>query len=116
MKDIRFMAFLVTGSLVVSALALADVDKKTERVWKAKCASCHGQAGKGDTEKGQQMKVDDMTTAAFQAKSDDDWKKAILNGVHTEKAGVKQDMPGFKDELTPDQVNAVTAYIRTFKT
>jgi mono/diheme cytochrome c family protein len=116
MKNISLMASIVTGSLVVSALALADVDKKTERVWKAKCASCHGQTGKGDTEKGQQMKVDDMTTAAFQAKSDDDWKKAITNGVHTEKAGVKQDMPSFKDELTPDQLNAVTAYIRTFKT
>jgi mono/diheme cytochrome c family protein len=115
MKNIRFMASIVASSLVVSGLALADVDKKTERLWKAKCASCHGQEGKGDTEKGQQMKVDDMSTAAVQAKSDDDLKKAILNGVHTEKAGVKQDMPGFKDELTPDQVTAVTAYIRTFK-
>jgi len=42
-------------------------------------------------------------------------KKAILNGVHTEKGGVKQDMNGFKDELTPDQVNALIAYIRTLK-
>ena len=116
MRNTRLMAAAVTGSLVVSTLAMAEVDKKTERVWKAKCASCHGQTGKGDTEQGQKMKVDDMTTAAFQAKSEDDWKKAILNGVHTEKAGVKQDMPGFKDALTPDQVNAMTAYIHTFKT
>jgi cytochrome c553 len=51
---------------------LAQADKKLERAWKAKCASCHGQAGKGDTEKGQQMKIADMTTAEFQAKKDDE--------------------------------------------
>jgi mono/diheme cytochrome c family protein len=115
MKNIRFMASILGGSLVLSASALADVDKKTERLWKAKCAACHGPEGKGDTEKGQQMKIEDMTTAAYQAKTDDELKKAILNGVHTEKGGVKQDMTGFKDDLTPDQVNALIAYIRTLK-
>jgi mono/diheme cytochrome c family protein len=115
MRSIRFVAPVVVGLLFFSVSAQAEVDKKTERTWKAKCASCHGQTGKGDAEKGQQMKVSDMSTAAVQAKSDADLNKAILEGVHTEKAGVKQDMPGFKDELTPDQVTALTAYIRTFK-
>ena len=109
------MALVVGGSLVLSALAFADVDKKSERTWKAKCASCHGQGGKGDTDKGQQLKVEDMTTAAYQAKSDDAFKKAILDGVHTTKDGVKQDMPSFKADLTPDQVDGLVAYIRTFK-
>ncbi|MGO8968137.1 MAG: c-type cytochrome [Myxococcaceae bacterium] len=113
MMNIRFM--IVASSLFLSTFALADVDKKTERLWKAKCSACHGQEGKGDTDKGQQMKIADMTTAAYQAKSDDEMKKAILNGVHTEKGGVKQDMNGFKDDLTPDQVNALVAYIRTLK-
>jgi cytochrome c len=115
MKNTRFVASIVGGSLLLSGLALADVDKKTERLWKAKCASCHGQEGKGDTEKGQQMKIGDMTSAAYQAKTDDELKTAILNGVHTEKGGAKQDMNGFKDDLTPDQVNALIAYIRTLK-
>ena len=115
MKSVRTMALIVGGSLVLSALAFAEVDKKSERLWKAKCSSCHGQTGTGDTDKGKQMKVEDMTTAAYQAKSDDVFKTAILNGVHTEKNGVKQDMPGFKSELTPDQVDGVVAYIRTFK-
>src|SRR5450432_1427205 len=106
MQNVRFIAPLVVGSLLLSGLASAEVDKKSERTWKAKCASCHGQAGQGDAEKGQQMKVSDMSTAAFQAKSDADFNNAILEGAHTEKAGVKQDMPGFKAELTPDQVTA----------
>jgi mono/diheme cytochrome c family protein len=108
MKSVRTMAWVVGGSLVLSALAFAEVDKKTERLWKAKCSSCHGQTGKGDTDKGKQLKVEDMTTAAYQAKSDDVLKTAITDGM-------KPDMPSFKAELTPDQVNAVVAYIRTFK-
>jgi mono/diheme cytochrome c family protein len=108
MKSVRSMALIVGGSLVLSALAFADVDKKSERLWKAKCASCHGQTGKGDTEKGKQLKIEDMTTAAYQAKSDAELKAAINDGV-------KSDMPSFKAELTPDQINAVVAYIRTFK-
>lgn len=115
MKSVRSMALVVSGSLVLSALAFAEVDKKSERSWKAKCASCHGQTGKGDTEKGKQLKVEDMSTAAYQAKSDDVLKKAINDGVHTEKDGVKQDMPSFKADLTPDQINGLVAYMRTFK-
>jgi mono/diheme cytochrome c family protein len=108
MKSVRFMALIVSGSLVLSSLALAEVDKKSERLWKAKCSSCHGQTGKGDTDKGKELKVEDMTTAAYQAKSDDVLKTAIQDGV-------KGGMPAFKAELTPDQLNGVVAYIRTFK-
>ena len=116
MKNVRLLASIAAGSLLLSASAMAQMDpKKTERLWKSKCASCHGQTGKGDTEKGQQMKVADMTTAAYQSKKDDEWKKAINDGVKQEKSGVKQEMDGFKGELTPEQVDALVAYIRTFK-
>ena len=114
MKHARLLASIAATSVLFSATALAETDKKTERLWKAKCSSCHGQAGKGDTEKGTQMKIPDMTTAEFQAQKDDDFKKAILNGVKTEKGGVKKEMDPFKD-LTPEQVDALIAYIRTFK-
>jgi len=109
MKHVRLAASLAAGSVLFSATALAEVDKKTERLWKSKCASCHGAAGKGDTDKGQQLKIVDMTTAGFQAKKDDELKKAILDGVEKEKGHT------FKGELTPDQVDALVAYARTFK-
>ena len=117
MKHARLLSSIAAASVLLgSVTALAAEDpKKTERTWKSKCASCHGQTGKGDTEKGQQMKVSDMTTAAYQAKKDDEFKKAILNGIKTEKGGVKQEMDGFKDELTPEQVDALIAYVRAFK-
>ena len=106
----RLRASLVAASMLICATALAQTDpKKTERVWKSKCASCHGAAGKGDTDKGQQMKIVDMTTASFQAKKDDELKKAILEGVEKNKGHT------FKSELTPEQVDALVAYVRTFK-
>jgi mono/diheme cytochrome c family protein len=110
MRNVRLFASVAAASFFVSATALAEVDKKTERLWKAQCAACHGQGGKGDTEKGKQMKVQDMTSAAFQGKKDDELKSAITNGVKWEGGN----MEPFKD-LTPDQVSALVAYIRTFK-
>lgn len=115
MSRFRFMASIAVASLSLCATARAETDKKTERTWKAKCASCHGQTGKADTEKGKQMKMEDMTSAAYQKRTDDAFKKAILDGIHTETGGVKQDMPGFSKELEPAQVDALVAYIRTFK-
>ena len=110
MRNVRFMASVGAASFLLSAVALADVDPKIGRLWKAQCAACHGQTGKGDTEKGKQMKINDMSTAAFQAKKDDEFKAAMSNGVKW--AG--GDMPAFKD-LTPDQVNGLVTLIRSFK-
>ncbi len=110
MKHIRLSASLAAASVLLSTAALAQADpKKTERTWKSKCSSCHGAGGKGDTEKGQQLKIVDMTTAGFQAKKDDELKKAILDGVEKEKGHA------FKGDLTPEQVDALVAYVRAFK-
>jgi len=110
MRNARLMASVAAASLLSSAVALAETDPKIGRLWKAQCAACHGQTGKGDTDKGKQLKVNDMSTAAFQAKKDDEFKKALSDGVKWE-AG---DMPAFKD-LTPEQVNGLIALIRSFK-
>jgi len=116
MKHVRLAALVTGASFLVGTTALAQVDpKKVERAWKAKCSSCHGAAGKADTDKGQQMKIVDMTSADFQAKKDDELRNAILNGVKKDKGGVKQEMDAFKGDLTPEQVDALIAYIRTFK-
>jgi len=113
MNHTRLMASIAAASVLLSATAMAQADpKKVERAWKSKCASCHGQTGKGDTEQGKQLKVEDMTAAKFQGKKDDDLKKAVLDGV---KADGKEVMPSFKDGLTPEQADALVKYTRTFK-
>ena len=113
MKNVRFLASIAAGSLLLSATALAqEADKKVERAWKAKCASCHGQSGKGDTDKGKELKVQDMTASKYQSKKDADLAKAITDGV---KADGKEVMQSFKDELTPEQAQALVKYTRSFK-
>ncbi len=100
-----FVAFTATTSLAA--------DKKVERMWKAKCSACHGMDGKGQTEKGKKQATRDMTTAEYQAGKDEDWKKAINDGLEkTTKEGVKQKMEPYKEELKAPDVDALIAFIR----
>jgi len=113
MKNVRLLASIAAGSVLLSATALAqEVDKKADRAWKAKCASCHGQTGKGDTDKGKELKVEDMSAAKYQGKKDADLTKAIVEGV---KMDGKEVMPSFKDEVTSEQAAALVKYTRSFK-
>jgi len=114
MKKRMWIAALAVA--LVPLVARPDVDKKTERTWKAKCASCHGVDGKGKTDQGQKMKIGDFADAAWQkAHSDSDIKKAISDGVKREKNGVVQEMDGYKDSLSPEQIDQLVAYIRSLK-
>ncbi len=104
------------GILTLSTGAGAEPDKKIARTWKSKCASCHGQGGKGDTEKGQKMGVRDYTTAAFQSEAKDaKMKDVIMNGLKEEKGGKKQEMDPYKDKLKPDEIDGLVQLIRSFK-
>ena len=113
-KHTRLALLLSASALVFSTAAFAqEVDKKTERTWKAKCSSCHGMDGKAQTKKGQDLKVEDMSTAAYQKKySDDAMRKTINDGLDTTRDGRKVEMDGYKDQLTPEQTDALIKYIR----
>lgn len=99
---------------IASAADAPKVDKKIERLWKAKCASCHGADGKGQTDQGKKMKVGDYSTAAWQKGiTDEKIKDAINNGVKNEKDGVKKEMDAYKDIVKPDQLDGLVAYLRS---
>ena len=100
------------STLFAPRSASADADPKTVRTWKAKCASCHGVDGKAKTETGEKLGIPDMTSAAWQKKvTDAQMKTAINDGIKRE--GKPEGMDGFKDKLTPEQVDALVAYVRT---
>jgi mono/diheme cytochrome c family protein len=111
------LAFAMIGLLGLSAgLALAETDARTLRTWKAKCAACHGDDGKGATEQGKKMGIGDMTQPSWQAQfSDDQIKQTITNGIKREKNGKHQDMDPFVGTLRPDQIDAMVAYVRSLK-
>ena len=107
----RSLKLLLLG-LICAASARAEVDKKAERNWKGKCASCHGADGKGQTDQGKKMKVDDMTAASWQkGKTEAQIKKAIEDGAKKGDAV----MEGYKDKLDGAQIDGLVAYVRTLK-
>ncbi len=106
--------FVLAFSLGVAPLALAEADPAAARLWKAKCASCHGPDGKAQTEQGKKQAVADLTTQEWQQRfTDAQLKEATDNGLHrVTKSGVKQDMGGYKDKLRPEQIDALVGYMR----
>jgi len=98
----------------VSTFAFA-ADKKTERLFNAKCGSCHGKDGKAQTDKGKEMKMRDMGSEEFQKAPDDEMKKTIAEGFKKTKDGVKQEMDGFKDDLKPCEIDGLVELVRGFK-
>ncbi len=94
----------LTGALLASA---AEIDKKTERTWKGKCAACHGVDGTAQTDQGKKLGIKNYATADFQkSKTDAELKDAILKGQG-------KDMPAYADlEAQSDQL---VALIRSFK-
>lgn len=91
-------------------------DKKVKRLFEAKCASCHGDDGRGKTELGLEMGIADMTQAAY-------WKnltlegarKDVLDGVKRVVNGKQQEMKPFRDRLTPEQIDALVLYAASLK-
>src|SRR5947209_1178666 len=56
-KEKRQMKKLLFAAILVATTARAEVDGKVARTYKAKCASCHGADGRGETDQGKKLKV-----------------------------------------------------------
>ena len=115
MKSVSKMAVTGLLALVCTAVlpraASAEPDVKTVRLWKVKCASCHGADGKGKTETGEKLGIPDMTTADWQKKvTDAEAKTAILDGF--KRPEKKEGMDAYKEKLEPAQVDALVEYVR----
>lgn len=97
-------------------LAWADPNPQIDRLWRGKCAACHGADGKGQTDEGKKMGVGDMSTAAWQTQLTDDKVKAAINdGLKRNKDGKAQEMEAYKGKLQPAQIDGLVAYVRGLK-
>lgn len=105
------MKKLIQGCMILLAFAFLSTSvfaaDSGADVFKAKCASCHGASGAGDTAMGKSMKLKDLGSAEVQGQSDADLTNVIANG--------KKPMPGYKGKLTDDQISDVVKYLRTLK-
>ena len=97
----------LAASLTLAFAALARAADAPDN-WKAKCAMCHAADGSGNTAIGKKNKLQDYTSAEVQTKlTNEEITKTITDG--------KKPMPSYKDKLTPDEIKALAAYIRTLK-
>jgi len=103
MKNI-FRASLV---VLTVAFALSTCFADAGADYKAKCATCHGPDGNGDTAMGKTMKVKDLGSAEVQKQSDADVATIIEKG--------KKPMPGYEGKLTKEQIDSLVKYVRSLK-
>jgi cytochrome c6 len=75
-----------------------------EKVYKAKCASCHGADGVGATPAGKATKARDFCSDEVKKETDDQWTAIIVKG--------KNKMPGYDKKITEAEIKDVVAYIR----
>jgi cytochrome c6 len=107
-KGIRLK--VVMGAFVIAALlgvtGPSRADEGSEKLYKTKCAACHGADGKGETAIGKANKMRDLGSADIQKQSDEDLLEIITSG--------KNKMPAYGKSLKPEQIKDLVTYIRSF--
>ncbi len=97
---------LIPSTLILCLLlAPAVLAEDAAAVFKSKCAMCHGADGKGDTAMGKKLAIKALTAPEVQKLTDEQIQQTIVKG--------KNKMPSFDKKVTPDQVKALVAHIRT---
>ncbi len=101
MKLLPTIAIAAMLCLAVSVSRAQDA-ASGEKIYKAKCAACHGADGKGKAA----LKTQDLASAAVQNMSDAELTSITTNG--------KGKMPAYGKSLKPDQIKDLVAYIRSY--
>ena len=99
------MSFVLLVSSCLWGVTL-HADTPGESLYKAKCGTCHGADGKGETPVGKMYKLRDLGSADVQKQSDDDLTSIISKG--------KNKMPGYGRSLKEEQIKDLVAYVRAF--
>lgn len=107
MRKITAVKYALLGTSLAIALFGTSVLRAQgdgEKVYKTKCASCHGSDGAGATPAGKATKARGFCTDEVKKETDEEWTQIIAKG--------KNKMPGYDKKLTDAEVKDVVAYIR----
>jgi len=75
-----------------------------EDIYRAKCASCHGLDGAGQTAMGRALKIRDLRSEDVQKQTDADLIRILAKG--------KNKMPAFDGKLKKEQIEQLVVYLR----
>ena len=113
------LAVAVLGSCVAATAALAEGDDNTRLTawnaaafYRAECAECHGAKGT-PTAAGYERSahIPDFSSECGQTRFTDNTARGFILGGCCGPEGTEI-MPGFGDELTAEQVEAMVTYVR----
>jgi len=109
MKDMVYLRVLAILALLIGGACLlnrsAQAQNGGEKVYKAKCATCHAADGKGDTAAGKATKARDFCSEEVKKETDEEWSAIIVKG--------KNKMPAYDKKLTDAEVKDAIAYVRS---
>jgi mono/diheme cytochrome c family protein len=105
-----------THETVIAVLSGAPANGSGKQIFSHTCERCHGPEGRGNpaADKFFQTQLPRLNSVYVQSKSDAELKEIVMHGrrkmdpVRTGQASVQHLLP-------PDSVDAVLAYVRTFK-
>ena len=100
------MKLISVSLILILTLAPMAFAADGAAIYKAKCATCHGADGKGQSPMGKKMNLRDLGSPEVQKQTDQqlyDWT-AVGKGK----------MPAYKDKLTNDEIKALVVHMRAF--
>jgi|SRR5579859_1278562 len=96
---------VATAAVCLLGGSPASAQDAGEKVYKAKCASCHGADGAGATPVGKATKARDFCSDEVKKETDEEWTQIVVKG--------KNKMPGYDKKITEAEIKDVVAYIRS---
>ena len=89
-------------------------ERSGEEVFLKYCKACHGEDGKAQTPMGKRLNIRDYTKAEVQAEfTDERIVQVIKEGIVDDKG--KKVMLPFEKKVTPEEITALVAYVRSLK-
>lgn len=100
MEKLVVVLFVILVSWPLSAAAEDDLGAA---IYKARCAVCHGKEG-----------IPKSFAKGAAAFNDEEWKKkSTLEAIEKVVAEGRRKMPAFRNKLSPEEIKAVSAYLKT---
>jgi cbb3-type cytochrome c oxidase subunit III len=103
----NFLALIALFAVIAPAYSQKNQADKGQQIFQELCVGCHGPDGRAQTDMGKKVQAADLTSAVVQDQRDSQLLSVIRNG--------RGKMPAWSDKLSDDEIHAVLAYIRQFR-